>query len=63
MTTYRTSSFCCSGECVEVGLHGDGSATIRDTKDPARAVVQECSPQAWSAFLAAAAAGEFDLST
>ncbi|SHK44000.1 protein of unknown function [Pseudonocardia thermophila] len=61
MTTYRVSSFCCSGACVEVGLRDDGSAVVRDTKDPARAVEQECSAQAWAAFLAGAAAGEFDL--
>lgn len=61
MTTYRTSSFCCSGKCVEVGLHIDGSATIRDAKDPARTVGQECSAQAWTAFVAGAVAGEFDL--
>jgi hypothetical protein len=46
-----------------VGLHVDGSATIRDAKDPARSVVQECSAQAWTAFVAGAVAGEFDLHT
>jgi hypothetical protein len=46
-----------------VGLHGDGSATIRDAKDPARTVAQDCSAQAWTAFLAGAAEGEFDLPT
>jgi hypothetical protein len=63
MTTYRISSFCCSGNCVEVGLHVDGSATIRDAKDPARAVGQDCSAPAWTAFLQGAVAGEFDLPT
>lgn len=61
MTTFRISSFCCSGACVEVGLGSDGSAAVRDAKDSTRAVTQECPPQAWTAFLVGARAGEFDL--
>lgn len=61
MIEFRVSSYCSNYGCVEVGLRPDGSAAVRDAKDAARAVTQECPPQAWSAFLAGARAGEFDL--
>ncbi|MDN5859876.1 MAG: DUF397 domain-containing protein [Pseudonocardia sp.] len=61
MTTFRISSYCCSGACVEVGLRPDGSAAVRDAKDAARTVTQECPRQAWHEFLAGARSGEFDL--
>ena len=36
MVTYKISSFCSLGECVEVGQLPGGSVTVRDTKDPER---------------------------
>lgn len=74
---YRTSSQCGGGECVEVGFHKSshssadaccvevGTCTcdgvhVRDSKDPGGPVLS-FNRDGWSAFLAGAKAGEFDL--
>lgn len=54
---YRKSTFSGAECCVEVGILPDGTAHVRDTKDPA--VVLTFSAAEWAAFMAGARAGEF----
>ena len=55
---WRRASLCANGECVEVGSQ-DGLILVRDSKDPAGAVLS-CSKQEWRAFANGIKAGEFD---
>ena len=57
---FRRSSFCYSGDCVEVAKLPDGRVAVRDSKHP------ELGPRLfdaaeWQAFIAGVKAGEFDL--
>jgi hypothetical protein len=55
--TFKTSSFCNWGECVEVSVSEHG-VLMRDSKDPEH--VLEFTPEEWDAFLKGVKAGEFD---
>jgi Domain of unknown function (DUF397) len=58
---WRKSSFSsAAGQCVEVGIHGDGVA-VRDTKAAGYGPVLVFTHEEWAAFLAGAKGGEFDL--
>ncbi|WP_031073094.1 DUF397 domain-containing protein [Streptomyces sp. NRRL WC-3742] len=48
------------GNCVEVAPGHSGALPVRDSKDPEGPVLT-FSAKAWRSFLAATAAGEFDL--
>lgn len=61
MIEYRTSTFCSYGNCVEVGMTPDGGVSVRDTKAPESGDLRFTAEE-WTAFLAGARAGEFDLS-
>ena len=61
MVTYKVSSFCNFGECVEVGQLPGGSVTVRDTKDPERATTLTFTPEEWGAFVMGVKNGEFDI--
>ncbi len=61
MVTYKVSSFCNFGECVEVGQLPDGSVAVRDTKDPKRATSLTFTHDEWDAFVRGVKAGEFDI--
>jgi Domain of unknown function (DUF397) len=54
---WRKSSFCASGECVEVAAH-DGKVFVRSSKQPDKSVCY--TPDEWLAFTAGCKAGEFD---
>lgn len=56
-TGWRRSSFCYSGECVEVAAQ-DGVVLIRDSKHPA-AGMQRYSAGEWRSFVDAVKSGEF----
>lgn len=45
--------------CVEVAFAGDGTVGVRDSKNPADAVL-EFTPAEWAAFLEGVREGEFD---
>lgn len=60
MVTYKISSFCSLGECVEVGRLPGGSVSVRDTKDPERRASLVFSRDEWDAFVKGVKAGEFD---
>lgn len=47
------------GQCVEVADLPDGGRAVRDSKNPAGAVLTFATAQ-WSAFTAGVRAGEFD---
>jgi hypothetical protein len=55
---YRVSTFCTSGGCVEVGHAPDG-VTVRDAKDPLRAVAITFTTTSWAAFLGGVRSGDF----
>ncbi|MGV9302232.1 DUF397 domain-containing protein [Nonomuraea sp. NPDC003727] len=58
---WRKSSFSnLSGECVEFGRSADGGVMLRDSKDPAGAVLA-FTPGEWRAFLAGVRNAEFDV--
>ncbi|MGW4472880.1 DUF397 domain-containing protein [Nonomuraea sp. NPDC004354] len=60
-TIWRKSSFShASGECVEFGRSADGGVMLRDSKDPAGAVLA-FTPGEWRAFLAGVRNAEFDV--
>ncbi|MEV6012414.1 DUF397 domain-containing protein [Streptomyces sp. NPDC051976] len=46
------------GNCVEAARLGTGSMAVRDSKDP-QGPALVFTPEAWSAFAAAARSGEF----
>lgn len=54
---WRTSSFCATGECVEVAA-GNGMIWVRSSNEPSTMV--HYTPEEWLAFLAGSKAGEFD---
>lgn len=54
---WRRSSFCHSGECIEVAVR-DGMVLMRDSKAP-RAGTLRFSADEFDAFVRGAAAGEF----
>jgi Domain of unknown function (DUF397) len=56
---FRKSSFSPTDNCVEVALLPDGGAQVRNSREPAGAVLTYTSGE-WAAFLAGAKAGEFD---
>lgn len=56
--TWRRSSRCDSGTCVEVALDPDGLVLVRDSKDPGPVLVFD--PAEWDDFVAGVKAGEFD---
>jgi hypothetical protein len=55
---FRASSGCGNGACVEVG-HDGGQVLVRDSKNPDSPVLRFTADE-WTAFLAGAAAGEFN---
>lgn len=57
---FRKSSFSGgSDQCVEVAVDESGLRRVRDSKDPAGAVLT-FTPGEWAAFAAGMRAGEFD---
>jgi uncharacterized protein DUF397 len=56
---WRRSSFCASGECIEVAAGADGSILVRDSKDPEAGSLRY-SPDEFGAFVRGVVAGEFD---
>ena len=58
MVTYKVSSFCNFGECVEVGQLPDGFVTVRDTKDPERRTSLTFTRDEWEAFVKGVKNGE-----
>lgn len=58
---WRKSSYSGSngGSCVEVARNLPGLVAVRDSKDPAGPALA-FSPDAWQAFAAGVAAGEFE---
>jgi hypothetical protein len=62
MTEWYKSTFSGDqgGSCVEVAHLPDGSTVVRDSKNPAGAILT-FTPAEWTAFVAGAKAGEFDL--
>jgi hypothetical protein len=61
MISFRVSSFCSFGSCVEVGRSPDGTVLVRDTKARAQQPLA-FSDEEWAAFVAGVKAGEFDFS-
>jgi hypothetical protein len=55
---WRKSSYCQSGECIEVGAL-DGMILVRDSKDPQGSVLRYDAGE-WHAFLRGIRAGEFN---
>ena len=56
---FRRSSYCHNGSCVEVALGDDGSALVRDSRDPDGPTLAFTADE-WADFLRGAKAGEFD---
>ncbi len=57
--SYRSSSFCGGGHCVEVAPLPDGTVTLRDSKD-LTVPEHRYTPDEWTAFVQGVKAGEFD---
>lgn len=57
-TSWRRSSRCDFGQCVEVAIL-DGVVAVRDSKDPDGGQLH-LSPGAWTDFLRRVRSGEFD---
>jgi hypothetical protein len=55
---WRRSSFCHSGECIEVAVH-DGMVLIRDSKMPEVRPLSY-TPDEFASFVRGVAAGEFN---
>ncbi|MCF2529819.1 DUF397 domain-containing protein [Yinghuangia sp. KLBMP8922] len=47
------------GNCIEVATNVQGAVALRESENPSTVVVT--TPERWAVFVAAAAAGEFDL--
>jgi hypothetical protein len=62
VVTYKVSSFCSLGECVEVGQLPGGSVSVRDAKDPERGISLVFTHDEWDAFVKGVKNGEFDAS-
>ena len=58
-TNWRKTVRSDQGNCVEVAFAADGTVGIRNSKNPAGAVL-EFGPGEWDAFIAGAQAGEFN---
>lgn len=58
-TSFRRSSFCAVGTCVEVGRSDDGDVLVRDGKT-ADGPVLKFTPDEWRAFVAGVRNDEFD---
>ncbi len=58
--TYRRSTFCAHGSCVEVAQQVDGSVAMRDSKNP---LVPPLSftPAEWDDFVRGSKLGAFDM--
>ncbi|MBC6448275.1 DUF397 domain-containing protein [Actinokineospora xionganensis] len=59
MITYRKSSFCSTGNCVEIAVLADGDVALRDSKDSSLPP-HVFTPQEWIAFTEGVKHGEFD---
>jgi hypothetical protein len=59
--SWRKSSFCGGGACVEVGFI-DGNIAVRDSKSPARPPHLYTADE-WQEFVAGVKNGEFDLNS
>ena len=57
--SWRVSSFCYNGNCVEVAFVAD-TVAVRDSKDPNGYILRYDEP-AWRDFLKGIQAGEFDI--
>lgn len=57
--TWHKSSFCASGECVEVAQQQNGMIVLRDSRQPRGGV--RYTAEEWQAFINGVKAGEFDL--
>ena len=57
--SYRRSTFCGAGSCVEVAPLENGWVALRDSKDTARPA-HLYTPEEWAAFVRGVKAGEFD---
>lgn len=55
---WRKSSFCASGECVEVAAHS-GMIVLRDSKEPSGGMLRYTTEE-WQSFVKGIKAGEFD---
>ena len=61
--SWRKSSYSGAqgGDCVEVGLTGDGTILVRDTKDHGHGLVHRYSPAEWRTFIAGVRDGKLNL--
>lgn len=59
--SYRVSSFCGGGNCVEVAPLPNGDVHVRDTKNRSLAA-HVFTAQEWADFIQGAKEGEFDFS-
>jgi hypothetical protein len=57
--TWRTSSFCTTGACVEVAFDGDSAVVVRDSKNRLSPSLVYTRAE-WRAFVAGVKMGEFD---
>lgn len=57
--TFRKSRFSMSGDCVEIAFTQPGEVLVRDSKDPAAAVLS-FTPSEWSAFVQGVKSDEFN---
>lgn len=57
--TYRRSTYCSGGTCVEVAALTDGFIAVRDSKDLSRPE-HRYTPDEWVAFVRGVKAGQFD---
>ena len=57
--TWRKSTYCANGDCVEVALL-EGEVVVRDSKHP-HGPMLHFTPIEWEAFLNGARDGEFNL--
>lgn len=57
--TFRRSSYCSVGACVEVASNADGTVLVRDAKLDDSPVLAFTRAE-WTAFVAGVRAGEFD---
>ena len=57
--SFRTSSFCSNGACVEIAFTGD-SVVVRDSKSPQTQTLSYTTGE-WRDFVAGVKSGEFDV--
>lgn len=58
---FKSSFSGVNGNCVEVKLGDDGSASVRDTKQAGSGPVLSFTSGEWRAFVAGVRQGEFDV--